>query len=243
MAQLSRPYQLALVAVALLAAVWLVALRGHSSSGGSGSGASSPPAQSAAKSPASPSSASHGSAPGLQGLTRDVAKARGAVATSQQNAKELQEKSAQASSASPSASGAAGAAAAHAAAPTATAKTPGAGSKGHTTSRPATSVPSNQRTVEAELARGEVVVLAFLNPKGADDRAVRREVQAVRVRGVAVHEAGARQVASFGSVTRGVQVYSTPTVLVIDSKGQATVITGLTDSYSLRQAVSDARHA
>ncbi len=38
MAQLSRPYQIGLVAVALLAAAWLLLFQGHhSSTGGSGS--------------------------------------------------------------------------------------------------------------------------------------------------------------------------------------------------------------
>ena len=37
MAQLSRPYQVALGAIGLLAAVWFIALRGHSgASGGAG---------------------------------------------------------------------------------------------------------------------------------------------------------------------------------------------------------------
>jgi len=238
MAQLSRPYQLALVAIALLAAVWVVALRGHSSSGGSGSGSSTAPARSAPKAPSS--NIYHGSAPGVQGLTKDIAKARGAVATSQRKAKELQEKSAQASSATPPASSTSTTSSG------ARAATPPASATGAAKQNPSTAgaaARSNQQRVEAELAHGDVVVIMFLNPKGADDRAVRREAQAIRAKGVAVHESGARQVASYGSITRGVQVYSTPTVLVIDHKGQTTVITGFTDSYSLKQAVSDARHS
>src|ERR1700730_13369526 len=93
MAQISRPFQIAFVAIALFAAVWLLALRGHST-GGSGSGSSAP---SSSPSPAAPSPVYHGSAPGVEGLSRAVAKARGAVTTSQQNAQQLQERSAQAS--------------------------------------------------------------------------------------------------------------------------------------------------
>ncbi len=44
MTQISRPFQIALAAVVLLAAVWFVALRGHSSSGSSSTPAASAPA-------------------------------------------------------------------------------------------------------------------------------------------------------------------------------------------------------
>ena len=119
MTQISRPFQIALLAMGLFAAVWFFVLQGHSASTtGSGSSASAPsaPAQSGKATPqARPSRAPpprsenatgcaepvyHGSAPGVEGLTRAIDKAHGAVATSQQNAKALEEKSAQASSAS-----------------------------------------------------------------------------------------------------------------------------------------------
>src|ERR1700730_1527120 len=111
MTQISRPFQIALVAVGVLMAVWFLALRGHSASspsaasGGSAAAASPTPAQSQG----APSSIYHGSAPGVEGLTRAIAKAHGAVTTSQQNAKQLEEKSAQASggSSAPAASPAA----------------------------------------------------------------------------------------------------------------------------------------
>ena len=81
MAQLSRPYQIALAVVALLGVVWAVALRSHgpgsspsepapakaattaaSATGGGGSASASTAAQ--AKSAAAPSSVYHGAAPG-----------------------------------------------------------------------------------------------------------------------------------------------------------------------------------
>ena len=92
MAQLSRPFQIALAAMGVLVAVWFVALRGHSSSS-SGSGgtpqAHSQPAPAAAK-PGAASPIYHGSAPGVEGLTRAIAKAHGAVALSERNARSLQ---------------------------------------------------------------------------------------------------------------------------------------------------------
>ena len=103
-----------------------------------------------------------------------------------------------------------------------------------------------QRTVEGELKGGKLVAILFWNPKGADDAAVRRELEAVgRALGgkLVVHQASASQVGSFGSITRAVQIYQTPTILIINKHGQATVLTGLTDAFSLEQAIEEARQS
>src|SRR5881392_2712045 len=97
MAQLSRPYQVALVAIVLLAAVWLLALRGHSS-GGSESTSTPAPKPATSTGPGSPSTPYKGSAPGVAGLTRAIQKAHGAVAQSERHAKQLEEKPKQAAS-------------------------------------------------------------------------------------------------------------------------------------------------
>jgi cytoskeletal protein RodZ len=114
MAQLSRPYQIALGAVVVLGLIWAVALRAHGSNPSepapTSPAASTPAPASTAKSASSATSAAaeakaaaaptpiyHGAAPGVEGLTRAIAKAHGAVATSQQNAQQLQSKSAEAS--------------------------------------------------------------------------------------------------------------------------------------------------
>jgi hypothetical protein len=232
MAQLSRPFQIALVAVGLLACVWFVALRGHSSSSG-GSGSSAPEAAHTTSLP---------TAPGVAGLAKDVEKARGAAKTSEQNAAALEQKSAAASSAS--ATAAAGQAAA------------GAPTAGHSASTPAQTAhsaaagkaaakhagpASRQKSVEAQLAHGDVVLLLFWNPKGISDRSVRQQVRGASGRSVAVQEATASEAAAFGSITRGVQIYSTPTVLVVNRKGEAHVVTGFTDTYALRQVIAEAR--
>jgi hypothetical protein len=101
-----------------------------------------------------------------------------------------------------------------------------------------------QTTVAAELKQGKVVLLLFWNPHSTDDAAVERQVQAVAHKlghGVAVHTALAKQVNSFGSVTRNIQVYQTPTLLIVDPKLQVTTLTGYTDAYSIEQAVAEAR--
>jgi hypothetical protein len=94
MAQLSRPYQIILGVVVVFGLIWAVALRGHSSN----------PSKPIASAPTAPNSASangssggnpaaatpvyHGAAPGVEGLTKAIAKAHGAVAESQRNVEE-----------------------------------------------------------------------------------------------------------------------------------------------------------
>jgi cytoskeletal protein RodZ len=239
MAHVSRPIQIALVAVVLLGGVWLFALRGHSSSS---SESSSPPPSSPsspAKNAATPSPVYHGSAPGVEGLTKAVAKAHGAVATSQQNAHQLEQDSSKASDESaPTATTPAHApAVAKAAAPakaTATVKAPAAG-------KPVAGTPARQQAVEAKLAQGNVVLVLFWSPKGTDDVAVAHAVTSAVHGHVFAFRALATEVASFGTVTRGIQVYGTPTLLVVGKSHQAKVLTGLTDVFSIEQAISEAR--
>lgn len=250
MTQLSRPFQIALVAMGLLAAVWFVALRGHSAStGGSGSTPAPPAASSPAAKPATPSPTYHGSAPGVAGLTRAIVKARGAVAASERNAKQLTEKSVQASSstapglaAGTSTAGSQPASSGRPAAPATAQKTAAGGAKAP--SAKAGEPPSMQATVERELKQGKVVTLLFWNPKGSVDTRVRKELQAVghALGGkIAVHDARANQVGSFGSFTRAVQVFQTPTILIVNKHGQASTLTGLTDAFSIKQAIAEAK--
>jgi hypothetical protein len=291
MTQISRPFQIALVAVGVLMAVWFVALRGHSASAPSASSAGSAAAATstpAAPSPGAASSIYHGSAPGVEGLTRAIAKAHGAVATSQQNAKQLEERSAQASggSSAPAASPAASApqstaasshtgavaGSAHKSAATTTVKpaartaTPGKAA-GSLTSAHRT--PARQALVERALTEGKIAVILFWNKKGADDRAVqfelrlleavhhligpvanvpkvRHELRAYNLelqKPFAAFEARADQVTSFGTITHGVQVYGTPTMMIINKRGQVKTLTGLTDAYAIEQTIDEARHS
>jgi hypothetical protein len=260
MAQLSRPYQIAFVAMAFLVLVWFVALRGHSSSSSSSASAPASGSGSSAASqakPAAPSPVYHGAAPGVEGLTRAIAKAHGAVATSQQNAKQLQEKSAQASGQSTERT-TPGTTVTNSSRAVAPASTPARTSKSatHTQAKPHKATgnripthpvtPAQQKTVESELKGGKVVLLLFWNPKASVDVAVHKELQAVGRklgRKIAVHTAEAKQVGSFGSITKAIQVYETPTILLVNRHGVTTTLTGLTDVYSLEQTIEEARHA
>ncbi len=256
MTQLSRPYQIALVAFALFAAIWFVALQGRhpSSTGGSGSsasGSSAPAAPSAAaqaKSAAASTPIYHGAAPGVQGLTRAINKAHGAVAQSQSEAKHFEH-------AEPSAS-----TTAQTTTSTVVVKRSASPTTSHTTVvhkvtvtkpsstavKPAATTASMQIAVEHELHQGKTVLILFWNSHGSDDAAVHRELPAVQraLKGkVAVHYASASQVGAFGTITHAVQIYQTPTLLIVNRHGQTTVLTGLTDAFSIEQAVSESREA
>jgi hypothetical protein len=86
-------------------------------------------------------------------------------------------------------------------------------------------------------------VILFWSPKGADDVAVHKAVQQVRSGKVVVDLASSKEVAAFGTITRGIQVYGTPTLLVVGRKGQTTTLTGLQDAYAIKQAIQENRHA
>jgi hypothetical protein len=294
MTQISRPFQIALVAIVLLGAVWFFALRGHSASTG-GSGSSTPSSSAPAQSPAPATSAAaqpnaagaptpvyHGSAPGVEGLTRAIAKAHEAVAASQQGAKQVEHQSVGSSaSSSPgtpatvpstSAPSATSVSKPSTASPRTVTGRPVAGHKGPPTGASITDpnrVPAKQALVERELKQGAVVAVLFWNRKSVVDTLVHDELQLLLavhhgirpIRNVpmvhrlltavglelgskfAVQEASASQVAQFGSITHSVQVYQTPTVLIINKHGQTTTLTGLTDAFAIQQAIEEARHS
>jgi hypothetical protein len=260
-AQVSRPFQIALGAVALLGLVWVFALRSHTTNP-SEPAASSPPASTAAQSSAPKAQASsnvyHGAAPGVEGLTRAVAKAHGAVDASEQNARQLQRKSAEASSeshapvstpakvaASKGASGSAStrqslvaAASAH--------KTAQAHRRSSQAGKRHAGRSAAQVAVEGELSHGKTVMLVFWNPKSSVDQEVR--AQALALAGgskgtVRVHAALARQVGRYGKITEVAHVYQTPTILIVNKRGVVSTLTGLTDVFALQQAVKEARGA
>ncbi len=104
--------------------------------------------------------------------------------------------------------------------------------------------PTPPATIAAELHQGKTVLLLFLNPHSYDDDATAIDTTetAYKLRHhVAAHLALAGQVNSFGSITRNIQVYQTPTLLIVNPKLQVTTLTGLTDGFSIEQAVAEAR--
>jgi hypothetical protein len=255
MTHLSRPLQVALAAAGLLVVVWFVALRGHS-------GSSEPTATTSTHAASSSSSASssggsstgttsvyHGSAPGVEGLTRDLQKARGAAAQSEQNAAQLQQKAAQASGESSAAkTGRSAASATHS-------STASPATKASTTTRPSTAThksthaangSSGQAWVEHELGQKVTVALLFYTPRSYDDSRTRRELE--RLIGeersshvkIALRVARADQVGAYGAFTRVASVYQTPTLLLVTPTGEVKPpITGLTDAFAIEQEIDE----
>jgi hypothetical protein len=264
-AQLSRPYQIALGAVVILGLVWAMALRGHGSNPSEpvparpSTGKPPTSASAEAKVAAAPTPIYHGAAPGVEGLTRAIAKAHGAVATSQQNSQQLTRKSgeasgeAQRSSTSPAGvaavKGATGAAATQKSievAALARRAATRAHSRSHSSSKSHTGRSAAQLLVERELSHGKTVMLLFWNPKSTVDQEVQTQAGAFARRSkgtVAVHAALPKQVDMFGTITEVAHVYQTPTILIVNRRGVVSTLTGLTDVFALEQAVREARRA
>jgi hypothetical protein len=310
MAQLSRPLQLGVLACAVLALAVVFALHRPGASS-SGSGSSSPSVASSSGGSSSSSSSSsggsnsvyHGSAPGVEGLTRDIQRAHGAVAKVQHNAQTVQSKAVQgtgeASGATAAAaasqhaahSGAAAAAGAHHATHTAAHGTSSHGAAAPNANATAASIlhhlttawhlkavlhlidliapavgadlsakvshkdgtlvarmkadlrPASQATVAAELHQHKTVLLLFVNPGAYDDdvTAIVTAEVAHKLHHVDAHLMLASQVNSLGSITREIQIYQTPTLLIVNPKRQVTTLTGLTDEFALEQAIGEAK--
>jgi hypothetical protein len=272
--------------VCLFAGVWFFALRGRSTStSGSASTtavtASAPAASKPARCAATGSAATaavtakakaeaktghiyHGPVPGLEGLTRDIARAHGAVAATGE---------APSTSSAPASSHSSSSAAAtthHPAKTTApAASTPTVKTRPIKEKSGVGGTPARQVLVEDALHEGKIAVILFWNPKGVDDTIVNYELRlleavhhlikaqprtaqlrkALKASGLELEKrfaafvSTAGQVASYGSITRGVQVYGTPTVLIVNKSGKTAVLTGVQDAFSIEQAIDEARNS
>lgn len=252
--QVSRPFQIALLAVALLGLVWVVALHGHAPSSKESTGTAPAPAAAAnahaeEKAAAKATPIYHGAAPGVEGLTRAIAKAHGAVATSQRNAQELQQHSREASqeaASSSAASTAAHSSAVQSAVATRAHEAAVEAQRAKARHAAAAGRPAAQVAVEHEVAQGKTVLLLFWDSKSSVSREVRVETQAMvnSSKGtLALHVAAPSQVGEFGSVTEVVHVYETPTILIVNRRGVVSTLTGLTDTFALKQLIHEARRA
>lgn len=268
MDQVSRPFQIALVAVVLLAGMWFTVLRPKSGSGSTAPVAAAP-------------------APGVTGLSNAVDKAHGAAATS--DAANAAVQAATGGSATPAsdastpatpaakpsaaathhASKPAAAATHHAAKPAAAKATthhaskpaaathhaakPAAATATTHAAKPAAAKPSAPATTPAtdpsakllaSLRHGKTVVFLF-HGHGADDRAARQAVRQA-TRGdhhVEVAMAPISKVGDYEAITAQTNVMTAPTILVIGTNRQAVTLTGYVDQRNVAQAIGDVRRA
>jgi hypothetical protein len=249
--QVSRPMQIALVAVVLLAGMWFTVLKPKPDSGSDFKPTPTPAASSATSQPV---------APGVKGLATAVDKAKGASATSDAANADIEAATGGSAAAATSAS-APKPAAAKAATPAAKAKaTKRTGASTAKAAKPAAAAKSGTKAATATAAgaaagvdpsvrllsyldKGKVLVILF-EGKGADDKAARRAVHQTALRD-SKHVVSAyipvADVGKYEAITSDVQVLTSPTVLVIGKDRKATALTGFLDAPVIRQAVGDAR--
>jgi len=252
MTQISRPFQIVLVAFVLFVGVWLLALHGHTSTstGGSGSSASAPsspaPAATAKVATAKVTTSAKATKPAVHS-TRVTHVSHGASTVTVKHSTSSAAGHATVAHATVTAKHTTTASAAKPAPHTtvvhSTVVTHTSTTKSSPKTTPATGTPAQQATVERQLQQGKTVLILFWNPRGADDVAVHKELPAVQhaLGGkVAVDYASASQVGSFGTVTHAIQVTQTPTLLIVNPHGQTTVLTGLTDAFSIEQTIGEA---
>jgi hypothetical protein len=205
--QISPPIRIVLVAAVALLGAWMLFLRPKTET-------------------ATPAPATSATAPGVKGLTDDVAKAKAASKTSDATNGKIQSATGgqDATATSPATKSEAGSPAGTAA----------SGDAADTAGLPV--------RVQKALDAKKVLVLFFYNPKSADDRAVHRAVKKVdRWEGeVVVQAADVKSVSRYAKVANGADVAQTPTVVVVDRNAKAERLVGYQDKRSIDQAVVDA---
>lgn len=100
----------------------------------------------------------------------------------------------------------------------------------------------NPRRVARAVREHRKVVILFRNPRGLDDRAMGPVIRAVdgRTKALVVTD-HVDAVDRYGKLVEDLGVSQTPSVVIIDSSGEAQLLEGYVDSESLAQAVADAR--
>ena len=232
--------QIVLIVTVLFAAVWFVALRPKA--------AENPPASTPAAQTKTPTTSAQGPGSSIPGALGDsVQKARDAAAASdaanaardRAEAASTGEPATTTGAAPPSSSSAAAAASATR---TAAAKAAKAAAARRGTALKATATPAR---VQQAIAGRQVVVMLFYDKRVSVDRAVRVALGKSGPRGGGVFVAAAPIgiVSRYASITRGVQILQAPTIVIVDRRKKATLLTGFVDGGEIAQAVADARAA
>lgn len=237
--------QIALVAVVLLAGMWFTVLKPK------------PADDTASVTPATPAPTAQAPtkvAPGVKGLSGAVDKAKAASSTSDATNAKIQSATGGNGSTSSAASPAKAKATKSVAATkgktlTATPATAKAkakttmAAKAKATTKPAAAKVDPSDRLLAYLAKGKTLVVLF-EGKGADDKAARKAVHQT-AKADPKHVVSAyvpiNEVGDYEKITSDVQVYGSPTILVIGADRKATALTGFVDAPSVQQAVGDAR--
>jgi len=111
-----------------------------------------------------------------------------------------------------------------------------------TAQSPSAAAATAAKTVGAAIRDGKVVAILFYNDAAADDRAVKNELAAIPThRGQVVKVAvPVSQLIQFSSLTQTVDVNTAPELVLIDHARQATTLVGYADSVEIAQRINDA---
>jgi hypothetical protein len=247
--QVSRPMQIALVAVVLLAGMWFTVLKPKPDAGVSAPPATAAPVADASSAPV---------APGVKGLATAVDKAKGAASASDAANARVEAATGSAPAAEKPAATKAVAtkrattkAKATATRPVAAARKPGAKATPAVAPRKAAAKPAVPAAVVdpsdrllAYLAKGKTLVILF-HGDGTDDAAARKAVHrtALKDKNVVSAYVPISKVGAYQAITTGVDVLTSPTVMIIGTDHKATSLTGFIEAATVKQAVGDARRA
>jgi ATPase subunit of ABC transporter with duplicated ATPase domains len=98
------------------------------------------------------------------------------------------------------------------------------------------------QTVAAAIKAGKVVAILFYNDAAADDRAMKTELAAIPTHGGQVVKAAVpvSQLIQFSSLTQTVDVNTAPELVLIDHSRQASTLVGYADSVEIAQRIDNA---
>ena len=217
MGTLPKPLIGLLLGTVAFFAIWMVALKPHSSSSG-------------------------GSQGGVGQYQGAIDKAHQAVTTSNQANAKLGAPTSTTSATTPTAT----TPAATTQATTAPAK-PVTKAKATPTTKPTTKPSSDAstnapQTVASAIRAGKVVAILFYNDAAPDDRAVKTELAAIPTHGGQVVKVAVpvSQLIQFSSLTQTVDVNTAPELVLIDHARQASTLVGYADGVEIAQRIDDA---
>jgi hypothetical protein len=103
--------------------------------------------------------------------------------------------------------------------------------------------PGMPASLARALAQHKTVVIFFRQARGADDAAVATAVSGLSRFGgrVVVFRTPIKQLSRYKAIVDGVGVSRAPAVVIVDRKGQASLVEGYVDPETLAQEVADTR--
>jgi hypothetical protein len=124
-----------------------------------------------------------------------------------------------------------------------TAAAPATSPKAKTADKPApASTAAEVKTVVNAVRDHKVLAVLFYNPAAADDQTMVKELGAIpTAKGKLVKvSVPVSQLTNFAVITAKVPVVTSPTLVIVDTKGQATTLTGFAGTGEIHQRLDDA---